>query len=168
MNAWTKSVLTVISLFMVALLAGCGGGGGGDSGSPASTTRSATRNLPPDPGAAATATVAGVDTNNNGVRDEVERTLSDKITDDAKYQTTINVAKAYQAVLISTPPTTRAEALKIYGAIQCASGTGSVYGASSNVTTNLTFNTADRKAIISSVNKLLGGGFDGEELPPCQ
>lgn len=151
-------------LALPIFLSACGGGSNGGGGG-GSTTSS--RNLPPDPGTAATATVAGVDTNNNGVRDEVEIALSKKITSDEQYSTTIRVAKAHQLMLTKPLPTTRAEALKAYGEIACASGTGVAYGQSSNAVSNLVFDTASRKDILSKIVKLTDGGFDGEELPAC-
>lgn len=151
------AVLAVCGLF----LASCGGGSGGGSSD-------TSRNLPPDPGSAATATVTGVDVNSNGVRDEVENTLSPQITTNEQYATTIKVAKAYQSFLTSKLPTTRAEALILYGQLSCTSGTGIAYGQSSNTLKSLTFDTAERKEILSKINKLIDGGFDAEELPPCQ
>ena len=67
------AVLFVMGITVVTLVgcSGGGGGGGGGSGSPAPETGG----LPPDPGAAGDATVAGIDINNNGVRDDVERAI---------------------------------------------------------------------------------------------
>lgn len=155
-----NKLLIVGILVLPILLSACGGAGG--------SSTATSRNLPSNPGSAATATVAGVDANKNGVRDEVEIALSEKITDDAQYATTIKSASAYQKILTNTPPVTRADALKAYGAILCASGTGKVYGASKNVVTKATFDTDDRKAKYAQLNALLDGGFDGEELPACQ
>ncbi len=42
------------------------------------------KNLPPDPGAAADATIAGVDANNNGIRDDVELAIFKAYPDSAK------------------------------------------------------------------------------------
>ncbi len=56
---------------MVAIFSGCGGGGGGSP----SVTPPSLPGLPPDPGVEGDATVAGIDSNNNGVRDDVERAL---------------------------------------------------------------------------------------------
>jgi hypothetical protein len=112
--------------------------------------------------------LAGVDINNNGVRDEIENTLSPKITTDEQYITTLKVAKAYQSFLTSKLPATRAEALILYWQLSCASGTGVAYGQSSNILQSLTFDTAERREVMSKINKLIDGGFDSEELMPCQ
>lgn len=42
------------------------------------------RNLPPDPGAEADTTIAGVDANNNGIRDDVELAIFKEYPDSAK------------------------------------------------------------------------------------
>lgn len=56
---------------LVELLVGCSGGGGAESG-----TAPAQANLPPDPGSAGMATLAGIDSNTNGVRDDLERYIA--------------------------------------------------------------------------------------------
>ena len=62
---WKKLFTLVFVLF---LFIGCGSGGGSDS--------IADANLPPDPGEAGKATLLGIDVNNNGVRDDVERYIA--------------------------------------------------------------------------------------------
>ena len=67
----------VLALLLSSLfLASCGGGGGGGS----STASNETINgivVPPEPDANTNnATIAGVDSNSNGVRDDVERTIA--------------------------------------------------------------------------------------------
>lgn len=58
---------------LVSLLVGCSGGGGTDGGAPAPGGQAA---LPPDPGPAGLATLAGIDSNTNGVRDDLERYIA--------------------------------------------------------------------------------------------
>jgi hypothetical protein len=161
-NRTSIFIFTLITLCGFALTS-CGGGSGSST---------ATRSVPPDPGSAATATVAGVDTNNNGVRDEVEVALSKQITSDADYAKTLAVAKAYQTMLTSPSPTTRVEALKFDSAIICASqnGTGTVYEntADSNYLHNLTINTIARKTKYQAIVDKTSGYFDGAEMSPCQ
>lgn len=57
----------------ISLLVSCSGGGGTDSGT---TPPGAQVNLPPDPGPAGMATLAGIDSNNNAVRDDLERYIA--------------------------------------------------------------------------------------------
>ncbi len=70
-----------------------------------------TLDLPPDPGAAGSQTIEGVDVNENGVRDEVERKLALSFAvmgHQAIYPKLLELqmtcAKAYQEVLISEDP----------------------------------------------------------------
>lgn len=148
-------------LLLVWILSSCGGAGGGAS---------STRNLPPDPGSAATATVIGVDTNSNGVRDEIERDLSDKVGGDTDYQISLKVAAANQKWLTLPAPTTRDEALKFYAIIGCAAtGTGTVYNDSDGFYfTKMTFDTPERLAKRKTINDLIGPGLSSDELPPCE
>ena len=63
---------SLAALGLVALLSACGGGSSGSTSNATAPFPANTFNrlvVPPDPGAAATATVAGVDTNQNGIRD---------------------------------------------------------------------------------------------------
>jgi len=56
-----------VAMFMI----GCSGGGDSQS-----STTDAQPNLPPDPGIAGLATLQGIDSNNNGVRDDLERYIA--------------------------------------------------------------------------------------------
>lgn len=148
-------------LLLVWILSSCGGAGG---------SVSSTRNLPPDPGSAATATVIGVDTNNNGVRDEVEINISKNVENENDYAATLAVAAAYQKYLIQPLPTTRSEALKFPSYVACAeSGAGTPYGGDNGAfIMEQTFNTPERKAIEKSIGALIGPSFRGSELSACQ
>lgn len=91
------SVLMRNSLVIAALLAVSCGGGGNPASKPninPPTTRPSDPNVingipvPPDPGAAGEATVAGIDTDNNGIRDDIDRFIA------AKYGTNSRAVKA--------------------------------------------------------------------------
>ena len=109
--------LLLSSLFLVS----CGGGGGGGS----STTSNETINgivVPPEPDATANnATLAGVDSNSNGVRDDVERQIAKAISSQADFSKSLLAAKTYQTILTSPAPTTRAQALSQYTPLVCLS-----------------------------------------------
>lgn len=155
------AVLAVCGLF----LASCGGGSGSGSSS-------ANRNLPPDPGSAATTTLTGVDTNANGVRDEVERNISSNTPKDADFVKTMAVAKALNYMLIAPSPTTRQEALKLQANVICAASVqGDSYGgANQNYLAEQTFDTSDRKNKYNIIGQMLDGGFDAAEaieVAPC-
>lgn len=60
--------------------------------------------VPPEPSPSVNnATLAGVDSNANGVRDDVERVIARKVTTTAEFNTALVVAKAYQRLLSNTP-----------------------------------------------------------------
>ncbi len=155
------------TILLSVILVSCGGPAGSISSE--NSTVSA-RVLPPDPGSAATATVAGVDVNNNGVRDEVEISISKNVADDNDYAASLTVAAAYQKYLTSSLPTTRSEALKFPSNVACAkAGTGTPYsGDNGAFIMEQTFNTPERKAIEQSIGALIGPSFRGSELLPCQ
>ena len=99
---------SLASFGLVALLSACGAESSGSTASaatplPVETFRGHV--IPPDPGAAATATVAGVDTNQNGIRDEVDRYIAQTYgADTTKFIAAQALAKAKQLLLIT--PTT--------------------------------------------------------------
>lgn len=92
-----RLALLVFSLFF---LSSCGGGGGG-SNTPTSTTTEVINGIavPPEPDPVAnSSTIAGVDNNNNGVRDDVERKIISEKTDN--YTGYLLTAKLMQAKMI--------------------------------------------------------------------
>ena len=145
-------------LLLPILLSACGEG-----------TTSASRNLPPDPGAAATATLTGVDTNLNGIRDEVEIKISANTPNDADFNKTMAIARAYQNFLNAPSPTSRAEALSLYSKVNCAAtSVGEVFSDNeTNFIVNLVFDTQLRKTKADTVEEYLAGGYAGHELPSC-
>lgn len=99
---------SLVALGLAALLSACGGG---STGSTERTTAPLPINtfngilVPPDPGAAANATVAGVDTDHNGIRDEIDRYIAQKYGADlTKFAAAQALAKVQQLLLI-TPAT---------------------------------------------------------------
>jgi hypothetical protein len=115
------------ALLMLTLLTSCGGGGS-SGGVSTSTTPGATTEVingitvPVAPDATANAaTLKGVDSNNNGVRDDVERKIAAVTTSPADNAKSLVVAKTYQTILSSPAPTTRAEALAMYKPLICLS-----------------------------------------------
>ena len=105
-----------LSGFMVAasaaLVAACGGGGGGTSAPPpAPAGNTSTINgigVPPEPEATSNAaTLAGIDTNANGVRDDVERSIAQNTPQ--TFADAMKVAKVLQQQVAGTTATTPAE-----------------------------------------------------------
>ena len=68
-----KSHRLLPMLFGLFVLTSCGGGGGSNA-----TNTPNPGPLPPDPGVDGLATVEGIDTNTNGVRDDVERAIYER------------------------------------------------------------------------------------------
>lgn len=158
-------------LFSSFLLVGCGVENRVVDSNQAPLTSSG-RSLPPDPGVAATATLLGIDVNNNGVRDEVERDLSAKIKSDSDYQYNINIANAYQRVITEDTPKSQPEALRQYKNIACTeiSQTGNTYRGDmndENYIAKITFDTPERKERFYHLFNLLGG-ISGSDIYPCE
>jgi hypothetical protein len=65
------------------------------------------------------ATLPGVDTNNNGVRDSIERSIAQNLKDSSNYALAISYAKAYQGVGTSPTPKSRTEALSVLSKAFC-------------------------------------------------
>lgn len=96
----SKPTLALAAIFAVCglFLASCGGGSG--SGSSATTINGIS--VPPEPDATQNnATVAGVDSNSNGVRDDVEREIANKWPKDYKEVTL--AASVYQKIVTAQP-----------------------------------------------------------------
>lgn len=86
--------LCVLAVSSVLALGACGGGGGGggdgDSGSPSNS------NLPADPGDAGKVTIGGVDSDNDGVRDDIEIAVSTLNLSTEEKTAALQVAKGVQ------------------------------------------------------------------------
>jgi hypothetical protein len=160
--------IAIITMMCGLFLTGCGGGGGGDGGNTTTTSRT----LPPDPGSAANSTLRGIDVNNNGVRDEVERDISSKTPIDADFNKTMAVAKIYQNMITDETPKSRSDALNLYSQIICLStkGVGKVYSEidGQDWVVSQTFNTKERQNKYQLLGDALNGGFDAEELLSCE
>lgn len=153
----------------VCLLSACGGGSGGDS-TTGNTTPTVEKingiEVPPAPDTAKNnATLAGVDSNSNGVRDDVERAIAKNVKDLITYDASLKVANAYQD-MITSPVKTREDTLKIYGKIACVQGAYHVN--QTDYYQEITFNTIERKYAYSDFLNIVRGGFEGSDLPNCQ
>lgn len=110
----TRAVRISILIAALAILSACGGGGGGSPGpsagggaTPETINGIAVPQIP-DP-AANRATVAGVDANGNGVRDDVDRLLATEFGQSTTtYQESLRYARTQQAALV-TPTTSTIE-----------------------------------------------------------
>ena len=91
-------------LILLSILTACGGGGS-SSDSPATLLINGIT-VPPDPDAAVNqATLAGVDSNSNGIRDDIERQIAtDFGTDAARHALATDHARLLQEVFVSPTP----------------------------------------------------------------
>lgn len=129
MTCFNKTVQIRLLFAASLVLGGCGGGGSGSDSATSQPPTSPTAALssggvaadvttinsvsvPPDPGAPAKASLAGVDTNGNGVRDEVEREIAAYVgTAPDKHVAALGFARKLQ-IPLAAPITTSADALE--------------------------------------------------------
>ena len=112
--------MKLLSIFvLISLLSACGGGSSTFPFAIGTTSSNASLNVingivvPPDPGEAADATLAGVDSDGNGIRDEIDRWIATKYGNKPGSLAAIRwSAKASQKQLTSNP-TTQAQALAV-------------------------------------------------------
>lgn len=125
--------------------------------------------VPPEPAPSINnATLAGVDINNNGVRDDVERLIAQNTTNKADFLRAVVVVKAYSSILQLPKSATKAQAVSLQNSIICTSN--SVNGVPNRVNAggeidlrDLLFNTPQR---IDAQNKfaLAIADVDFEEI----
>lgn len=75
--------------------------------------------LPPDPGEAGKATLAGVDSNNNGVRDDVERWIAFGFFDRPQQLALLQAGRAFQASALQILPDIQQRATVENKALEC-------------------------------------------------
>lgn len=122
--------------------------------------------VPPEPPSELNnVTLAGFDTNANGVRDDIDRLIATNFggQPDAQYATAF--AREYQATLIGPTPADRTTALVQVGRRSCA-----VRGATDSMRDfgwrERIANTAMRRQALRAFDDVLIG-YLGRELPPC-
>jgi len=98
-------ILGVLVLAGVGVIAGCGGGGGSqEPTAPAAVTPTlpaVSDGLPPDPGASGKLTLAGIDSDADGVRDDIQRYIALNHPDSAKERAALTQdAKVMQSALL--------------------------------------------------------------------
>ena len=111
--------------------------------------------LPPDPGAAGKQTLAGIDSNDNGVRDDVELFLLRHFSRDARLlRGMTNVAISSQAAILATTPreSSHAHSMAIRSS-ECLAGLGELVPEDENKVAQvmaLLVNTPQRKEAIQA------------------
>src|SRR5438477_8614885 len=97
-----RFLLVALVLGVGALLVACGGGAGDSGGASSGSNVINGIPVPPDPGASGTVTVAGIDTDNNGIRDDIDRFIATKYgTNATSVKAARTAARAVQRVLIT-------------------------------------------------------------------
>lgn len=102
------------------------------------------------------ATIAGVDMNKNGVRDDVERVIAKKVLTQKDFETIMRMAGAVQQILLISSPT-KAQLDPLWKSITCSSGVGDVDYYKPILTATL--NTEVRKSNYSGKMSGYGGTF---------
>jgi hypothetical protein len=126
--------------------------------------------VPPEPAPSINnATLAGVDVNANGVRDDVERRIAATAINTKDFEKTMQEAKYYQRIAAGPLPENRAAAIKVEKIYSCAiEQAGSIPKDLASATLpnslrNTVINTAARKSSLDAHYRILGGYVDGEE-----
>ena len=147
------------------------------SSSPSGEEKEIARNLPPEPAFwEKDKTVLGVDTNNNGVRDDVERKLSDLVPlgengDDTEYQKDLAFTRATQNFIVEYEAgrvKTREDARKLL-ALQDCEGGKLIWNTTKDAINPeiLVFDTPERQDIFRKINRLIGGVWGDEGDTNC-
>ena len=122
--------------------------------------------VPPEPSSSINnATLAGVDTNNNGVRDDVERVLAKQFGGTADYLFAMGYAKSYQLIVAGPAPADRNEALAQISKQVCDLRNAG-HAIRSFSMDDLVADTSARKKSLRAFNDVLVG-YIHRELPPC-
>lgn len=103
-------ILSILGLSAGLIVTACGGGGGGAeptsvTPTPASSTTINGIIVAPHPGALANQTLLGVDTNANGVRDEIERDLATYAASKLEFDSAMKAAAEAQSWLTKSQNT---------------------------------------------------------------
>ena len=121
--------------------------------------------VPPEPTPAVNnATVAGVDVNNNGVRDDMERAIANKVPDKLQFASALKEASLLQKTL--EKPTNRAAALSLTSQILCA-GNVNTSGLSGRALADLLITTESRRLANREFVKNVGAHLSSE-LSSCE
>jgi len=142
---------------LVVVLTACGGGSGGGNAS-------GTNGLPPDPGAAGVRTVVGIDSNANGIRDDVEVQIDARYgTDPTAFAAATETAKVMQRALIISASDSAAVEAHFETSVRTASCLYQQLGRDAKKAGEIitrvhimTFNTPERMAQWRSVSAAIG------------
>jgi hypothetical protein len=156
------------SACVLGTLVACGGGGGaGAETAPAAPSEVLNGiSVPLAPDATTNAgTLAGVDSNRNALRDDVERELAQSAATPAQFEESVKVAVAQQA-LVAQPVADRAAALALLKAEFCATQAAIDAGQRPKDSIKLLTDTPQRRAAYDAA-AALAGSLTSDELGVC-
>lgn len=111
--------------------------------------------VPPEPDAVLNnATLAGVDVNNNGVRDDVERIIAQSSSSKMIFDTSILYVKKLSSLIFLPTPSTNEEATKMMLSPECVIEGNSQYLVQIHFM-QVIFNTPERMTKIKAISKLV-------------
>ena len=139
----TMERLIVTALLCTVALSACGGGKSNTSDSQNTSENYYGRTLPQEP-SNPSASLAGTDSNNNGVRDDVERALASTFKSDADFTMSMNGAAELQKILTDTGSSYSVVERKF----TCS--TVSLGETNQGLIRNIVFNTAERQSVIKN------------------
>lgn len=168
-------------LIALGVLAACGGGGG-STGAPETTMPPGADptiingiTVPPDPGAAGNATVVGIDTDTNGIRDDVDRLIATKYGTNADSLKAARLsARGFQAVLAADKTSQDASRTALQESARAGGCAGDGFRAAGlvasqqfNILYTATNNTPERLAHRKSVSAKAGLFTDSITSDTC-
>lgn len=173
-----RKFLLPLYVFIMIGLSACGGGGsGGDGGSaggesggePQDSAPVWQQNLPDDPGSAATETLAGVDANANGIRDDLERDAALTASSEENFKATVALIQVLQQTI---DPSTNAENVaQVAQSEYCAMKNRSESANDDlpeEILRVLVFDTEERKAAQRAYIRLYGVRIASEGEASCE
>jgi hypothetical protein len=167
-----KKIIFITILFLLlgfgayCGLTGCFSGGGDSNGGGNETTIQPVgtgTTLPPDPGEAGKSTLEGIDSDNDGVRDDIQRYIALTYLDSEKTRAALTqVTKAIQASLLDTDDkdASNAHTVDVFQAIECLYFLRTNDADAGNILDTLRtgiLNTADRREAWLKADQHFGG-----------
>lgn len=179
-NSKWLTILSIALILLIALtIACCSGNGDGDptptATNPPATNTPVTINLPPDPGDAGKVTLQGIDSDSDGVRDDVQISIIERYPNDEEKQAALKQeAKALQEAVVagdSADTNTIIQAAKsIINSVDCMQVRMEDPLSEISFLEDKIINTSERSEAYIRFNEALSGQFfgDGDTESPCQ